>query len=270
MESPETGRDAARISRMPAALARIRIVLVATSHPGNIGAAARAMRTMGLTRLVLVAPLRFPHPEATALAAGADDVLEQARVVATLEEAIADCRSVHGCTARSRGVALEESSPREAAPALVAPEAGEVAIVFGNERAGLSNDELMRCHAAIHIPSDPAYGSLNLAQAVQVVCYELRLAAFASDGAAPTASREDDERPATSDELEGLYGHLERALAAIDFFKGRPSATMMRRLRRIYFRAALSEREVLILRGILADAERMAKLAGVAPRPPRA
>lgn len=252
---------------MPESLARIRVVLVATSHPGNIGAAARAMRTMGMTRLVLVEPRQFPHPEATALAAGADDVLDAARVVASLDEAIADCRLVYGCTARTRGVALEEWPPREAAARLVAPDAGEVALLFGNERAGLSNDELMRCHAAIHIPSDPSYGSLNLAQAVQVVCYELRLAALSASGAPPAVSREEDERPATSEELEGLFGHLERALTAIDFFKGRSPATILRRLRRLYFRADLSEREVMILRGILADAERMAKLAGVVPRP---
>lgn len=250
---------------MPESLARVRIVLVRTSHPGNIGAAARAMKTMGLRRLVLVSPRSFPHAEASALAAGADDVLARAHVVGTLTEAIADCRLAYGCTARPRGVALTEHAPRAAAALLVAPGAGEVALVFGNERAGLSNDELQQCHAAVHIPSDAEYGSLNLAAAVQVLAYELRLAALAAGGAStPEASpeREAGERDATAQELEGFFGHLERALAAIDFFKGRSPATIMRRLRRLYFRAALSEREVLILRGILADAERMARLAG--------
>ena len=256
---------------MPEALSRIRVVLVETSHPGNIGAAARAMKTMGLRRLVLVAPRSFPHAEATALAAGADDVLDAAQVVGTLAEALADCRLVLGCTARSRGVALPEYEPREAAARLVAADAGEAALVFGNERVGLSNDELHRCHAAVHIPSDPGYGSLNLAAAVQVLSYELRLAArgtgAAAGAAAPEAPREPGERPATAQELEGLFGHLQRALAAIDFFKGRSPATIMRRLRRLYFRADLSEREVMILRGILADAERMARLAGAACEP---
>src|SRR5688572_19320748 len=214
---------------MPDSLARVRIVLVRTSHPGNIGAAARAMKTMGLRRLVLVAPRAYPHAEATALAAGADDVLDGARVVETLTDAIADCRVAYGCTARSRGVALAEHAPREAAAQLLAPGAGEVALVFGNERAGLSNDELQQCHAAVHIPSDAEYGSLNLAAAVQVLAYELRLAALAGTGDGGDASntaREAGERDATAQELEGYFGHLERALAAIDFFKGRSPATI--------------------------------------------
>ena len=248
---------------MPEALARIRVVLVGTSHPGNVGAAARAMKTMGLTRLVLVSPRAYPHAEATALAAGADDVLDGARVVTTLAEAIADCRLVYGCTARSRGVAMPELAPREAASSLVRVEVGEAALVFGNERAGLTNEELQRCHAAVHIPSDPVYGSLNLAAAVQVLAYELRLAALSARAADPPEAGP-AERAATSAELAGLFDHLERALAAIDFFKGRSPATIMRRLRRLYFRAALSEREVMILRGILADAERMARLASAA------
>ncbi len=241
-------------------LARIRVVLVATSHPGNIGSAARALKTMGLRRIVLVAPRTFPHDEASALAAGAEDVLDAARVVETLDEAVADCALVFGCTARTRGVALDELAPREAAGRLVAGTAGEVALVFGNERVGLSNDELKRCHAAVRIPSDAEYGSLNLAAAVQVLAYELRLAALAI-GEPRDGRTDSDDRPATASELEGYFGHLERTLAAIDFFKGRSSDTMMQRLRRLYFRAALTDREVLILRGILADAERMARLA---------
>ena len=155
-----------------------RIVLVRTSHPGNIGAAARAMRTMGLAELVLVAPRAHPHAESVAMAAGADDVLEAAPRVETLAEAVADCRLVLGCTARSRRVPLEELSPRAAAARTrAAALAGtEVALVFGRERTGLENDELQLCHAAVHIPANPDYSSLNLASAVQIVAYEWRVA----------------------------------------------------------------------------------------------
>jgi tRNA (cytidine32/uridine32-2'-O)-methyltransferase len=266
------------------AAASIRIVLVGTSHPGNIGAAARAMRTMGLARLVLVAPRDFPHDEATALAAGADDVLAAAQIVATLDEALAGCTLALGCTARARTVALPEHDPRAAAARVLAAAAhGDVALVFGNERSGLSNDELQRCHAAVHIPSDPAFSSLNLAAAVQVCCYELHMAMLAGEAtpvaietrtvAAPTSADADTEphdrareADATLDELEGLFGHLQQTLADIDFLKGRSPLTIMRRLRRLFLRAALSGREVLILRGIFSDAQRCARLAGVAPR----
>ena len=158
-------------------LDRIRFVLVRTSHPGNIGSAARAIRTMGLRRLSLVAPEAFPHVEATSLAAGATDVLEGATVVAGLPDAIPDCRFVLGATARRRGVVIEEFDPRSAARRVleVAASGQEVALLFGNERSGLDNDEIKYCHAAITIPADPTYSSLNLAQAVQVVAWELRM-----------------------------------------------------------------------------------------------
>ena len=241
---------------------RIRIVLVQPSHPGNIGAAARAMKTMGLSRLVLVAPKAFPHPEATALAAGADDVLDQARIVTTMTEAVADCALIFGCTARRRGVALPELPPRAAAERLVAESAHtECALVFGNERTGLDNDDLQRCQAAVHIPTDAVFSSLNLAAAVQVLSYELRVAALDDEGGRSADPLAEGEPPATLGELEGYFDHLERALAAIDFFKGRAPDTIMRRLRRLYHRAELTRREVLILRGVLSDAERMARLA---------
>jgi tRNA (cytidine32/uridine32-2'-O)-methyltransferase len=246
----------------------IRIVLVATSHPGNIGSAARAMKTMGLSRLALVAPLEFPSPEADALASGAGDILARADVVGSLAEALAPCRLVFGCTPRPRTVRMPELTPRDAAAqALAAASRGEeVAVVFGAERTGLSNDEIQACHVAVNIPANPDYDSLNLAQAVQVLCYELRLAAatLAGDVAHRDSNRDDPaaEPAATVAELEGLFAHLERALFAIDFFKGRSPRTIMRRLRRLFLRHALSRREVMILRGILADAERMARLAG--------
>jgi tRNA (cytidine32/uridine32-2'-O)-methyltransferase len=256
-------------------LPRVRIVLVSTSHPGNIGAAARAMRTMGLSQLWLVSPREFPSPEATAMASGADAILDAARVVATLDDALAGCVRVYGTTPKPRRVPMPELAPREAAPRLLeAAAAAEVALVFGNERIGLTNADVERCHAAVKIPTSAEYESLNLAQAVQVLGYELRLAALAADGSgasdAPSAPPliDPDEAPADAARLEAFFAHLESTLAAVDFFKGRPAYTIMRRLRRIFLRADLSNREVLILRGILADVERAARLAGLSP--PRA
>src|SRR5450432_1891987 len=237
----------------------IRFVLVRTSHPGNIGAAARAIRTMGFARLSLVAPHRFPHADATAMAAGADDVLGGASVTPTLVEAVADCTLVLGCTARRRGVALEELSPRQAALRALATSAhGEVAMVFGNERTGLENAELMSCHAAVHIPSVVDFSSLNLAQAVQVLAYELRLAALQGS---PAVVVQKIESLATVEQLEYFFEHLEQMLENIDFHKGRSPRTIMQRLRRLFLRAKLEEREVRILRGIFDDAQRMARLA---------
>jgi tRNA (cytidine32/uridine32-2'-O)-methyltransferase len=238
----------------------IRFVLVRPSHPGNIGAAARAIRTMGFTRLVLVAPHRFPHADATAMAVGADDVLGTTVVTSGLVEAVADCTLVLGCTARRRDVQMEELSPRQAAPRVLAASAqGEVAIVFGNERTGLENDELMSCHAAVHIPSAADFSSLNLAQAVQVLAYELRLATLES--APAPAHAEKAESLATAEQLEYFFGHLEQMLENIDFHKGRSPRTIMQRLRRLFLRTNLEEREVRILRGIFDDAQRMARLA---------
>ena len=240
-------------------LGQVRMVLVGTSHPGNIGAAARAMLTMGLSRLVLVAPDRFPDPEATALAAGADAVLADATRCDGLEAAVADCRLVLGCTARQRGVRLPELHPREAATELLgAAGEGPVALLFGRERTGLTNEELQRCHAAVHIPANPGFSSLNLAAAVQVLAYELRGAALA--GIAVPA-RAPHDLPATQAEMEGLFGHLSEALEDIDFHKGRSPRTVMQRLRRLFLRAAPDQREVRILRGILSEAQRMARAA---------
>jgi tRNA (cytidine32/uridine32-2'-O)-methyltransferase len=269
---------------------RLRMVLVGTQHPGNIGSAARAMKTMGLSRLVLVAPERYPHPEAVALAAGAADLLDSVVRVETLAEAVADCRLVLGCTARSRRIALEELSPRRAAArALDAARAGgEVAVVFGRERTGLENEELQLCHAAVHIPANPDYSSLNLAAAVQVLAYELRVSAIGMPGidppmapvmepapvhdAPPAGVREPEpgrEPPATHAELEGFFSQLADTLDAIDFHKGRTPAAAMRKFRRLYLRAGLDAREVRLLRGMLADAQRMADIAAGRLPPPR-
>ncbi|MGA9341549.1 MAG: RNA methyltransferase [Rhodanobacteraceae bacterium] len=239
---------------------RVRFVLVSTSHPGNIGAAARAIRTMGFSRLALVAPQRFPHADAIALASGANAVLENAVVSANLADAIAECQLVIGATARRRGVALPELGPREAAASLVAAaqEGAEVAVLFGNERSGLDNNELARCHAALTIPSDPAFASLNLAQAVQVVAYELRLAQH-NLSIAPKRHRTD--APASSAQMEGFFGHLADLLDDIDFHKGRSPRTIMWRLRRLFLRAQPDQRELRILRGIFSDAQRSVRLA---------
>ena len=251
------------------AATRIRIVLVGTQHPGNIGSAARAMKTMGLSRLVLVAPERAPDLESHALAAGADDVLAGAGTVATLAEAVADCRLVLGCTARSRRVPLEELAPRDAAARTVATalDGAQAALVFGRERTGLDNDELQRCHAAVHIPADPAYSSLNLAAAVQVLAYETRLAVLAAgargDGA--PADGPGDPEVATHAQMEGFFIQLAETLDAIDFHKGRAPEAALRKLRRLYLRATPTAAEVRLLRGVLADAQRMARLAGQNP-----
>lgn len=242
--------------------AQVRIVLVGTQHPGNIGSAARAMKTMGLRRLALVAPERFPHIEAQTMAAGADDVLAAAECFDTLAEAVADCRLVLGCTARSRRVALEELPPRVGAVRIVEATAGGsgAAMVFGRERTGLTNDELHLCHAAVHIPADPEYTSLNLAAAVQVIAYEWRMAMLATLKS-NLPDRDEAEPPASHAELEGFFSQLADTLEAIDFHKGRAPQSAMRKLRRLFLRSRLDLREVRLLRGILADAQRMAGLA---------
>lgn len=242
---------------------RLRIVLVRPSHPGNIGAAARAMRTMGLTRMNLVAPHAFPHPEAVALAAGATDVLDAAVVTDTLPAAIADCRLVLGATARRRGVPLPELDPHAAARVALdaVGEGAEVALVFGNERTGLENEELICCHQAITIPSDPAFSSLNLAQAVQVIAYELRMALPGRVSPAAPVSPAAGDPPASSEQMEGFYAHLAQTLTDIDFHKGRSDRTIMQRLRRLFQRAEPDQRELRILRGILGEAQRMARIA---------
>lgn len=223
------------------------MVLVGAQHPGNVGAAARAMKTMGLDDLALVAPRAFPHPEADALAAGAGDLLRRARVFPTLDAAIADCAHVAGTTARRRYLAATAVTPRQWAER-IATGRGPVALLFGRERTGLTNAELARCQALIHIPANPDYPSLNLAQAVQVLAYELRLAAAVP---APLGQH----LPARQAELEAFYQHLERALVAIGFLNPRHPRRLMSRLRRLFGRAAPDAGEINILRGILSAVE---------------
>ncbi len=245
-----------------AALADVRIVLVETSHPGNIGAVARAMKNMGLGRLVLVNPGRFPHADATARASGADDVLAAAKVTDSLEAAVADCHLVVGASARSRTIPWPVMESRACAGRMLAAAgAGEaVALVMGREKSGLTNAELERCHVHVHIPANPDYPSLNLGAAVQVLAYELRMCALAADDALPAGEVLERDQPlATSAELEGLYEHFARALAILDFYDPDNPRQLMRRLRRLFNRAQLDRMEVNILRGILAAAEKAAR-----------
>jgi tRNA (cytidine32/uridine32-2'-O)-methyltransferase len=243
---------------------RLRFVLVRTSHSGNIGSAARAIRTMGFDRLTLVAPHRFPDPEATALAAGADDVLDHAAIHDDLVGGLAGATFALGLSARRRGVNLPELDPREgAAQAIAAARRGEqVALVFGNERTGLENDELARCHAMVRIPSVDDFSSLNLSQAVQVVAYELRTALLAEEPRVPVVAEVDpDEAPADAEQMERFFTHLGQALDDIEFHKGRSPTTIMLKLRKLFLRARPEPRELRILHGILADAQRMAQIA---------
>ena len=242
----------------------IRIVLVAPSHPGNIGAAARAMKNMALEELVLVNPRQFPHPEASARASGADDVLASARVVPTLAEALEDCGYVAATTSRDRDQYFRIVDVREAASRLVAESStAAAAVVFGSERTGLANQELESAHALIRIPASPAYASLNLAMAVQLVAYELyRARGVAAPTAAPLAAP-----LATTQEMERLYGHIAAVLEEIDFRHRTQSGThLMARIRRLLQRAELDHNEVNILRGILTAVQNRRRTAGGAAR----
>lgn len=235
-------------------LARIRVVLSRPSHPGNIGAAARAMKTMGLSHLYLVAPQRFPDPEADARATGAIDVLQRAKICTSLDEALSGTIYAMALSARLRDLGPPASHAREGIADLLAEAAkGEVALIFGNETVGLSNEEVQRCQAAVSIPSNPAFRSLNLGSAVQVLCYEARLAAYSGQrlpvprDVTPSASR-----AATLEEVEGFYGHLEKTMIAAKFHDPAKPKRLMPKLRRLFGRARLEIDEVNILRGVLA------------------
>lgn len=233
-----------------AALGRVRVVLARTSHPGNIGAAARAMKAMGLSRLVLVAPKVFPDPQAVAMAAGADDVLDHARVVATLAEALAGTRFATAFTARRRELATEPLWLREAAGELAACAAGgEVALVFGNESAGLTNEELAQCPRWAMIPVDAGFSSLNLAAAVQLACYELRLAIVGA-GATPAVAGAGE--PVPLEDIERLVDHLEQVAVGSGFLDPAVPKRFHARMQRLFHRARLEREELNILRGVLA------------------
>jgi tRNA (cytidine32/uridine32-2'-O)-methyltransferase len=231
----------------------IRIVLVATSHPGNIGSTARAMKTMGLNSLYLVSPKSFPDYKAKEMAAGADDLLDAAVVTETLDEALVGCQLILATSARPRGLSLPGLIPASAAE-LVSQQADatQIAVVFGREHAGLTNEELLKCHYHIHIPSAPEYSSLNLSQAVQIVAYELRMKLLSPS--AEVAVREDDY--ATADEIEQFYDHLKEVFIEIKFLRQTNPRRLMQRVRRLFNRINLEKTEVSILRGMLSQVQK--------------
>ena len=233
---------------MSSYLDNVRIVLSHTTHPGNIGAAARAMKTMGLYNLYLVNPRHFPDAQADTMSAGAEDVLRDAVVCASMDEALQGTVYVAAMTARLRDISHPVLTPREAMPGL-AQQAKQhpVALLFGTEMSGLTNEEMGKAHALLRIPANPEYSSLNLAAAVQVACYELNVALQY----AGTNLREIELEPARHEEMEGLFRHLEETLTQIGFFNTKFPNKLMLKLRRLYARARLEQEEVNILRGIL-------------------
>lgn len=256
-------------------LEKIRIVLIHTSHPGNIGAAARAMKTMGLTDLYLVSPKSFPDPQATAMASSAEDILSQAQVVDSLETAIADCHWVFGSSARhQRSLAWDLLEPRGCAETTVnllnqsqsqsneqsvSKQETRVAILFGRESSGLTNEELARCNQLVHIPANPDYSSLNIASAVQILAYECRLAARhaveVADADTPESVESGSELVSTA-ELEAYLKHLEEAMISSGFLDPEKPRHLLTRLRRLYGRVGLTRSELNILRGMLVAFEK--------------
>lgn len=233
-------------------LPQIRFVLIETSHPGNIGATARAMKCMALSRLALVAPKAFPDDEARARAAGAEDLLDAAAVHADVNSAIEDCVYVVGTSARARSIEWPLAEPRAAARRAVREcSRGPVAVLFGRERSGLTNKEVDLCHTLVRIPTSRRYASLNLASAAQIMAYELFLAARAARGRVP-----DKVRRADRGSMDLFYRHLEETLYQLDFVKVDHHPTrLMRKLVRLFNRAQPSDEEINILRGILAAAQ---------------
>lgn len=234
-------------------LNNVRIVLCATSHPGNIGSTARAMKTMGFKNFYLVTPQHYPDPQATALAAGATDVLDNAIVTNTLSEALVGCAFAIGLSARKRNLSHEIVTPKEAAKqGLQIAQNQQIALVFGTEMSGLSNAELDCCQLLAMIPANPEYSSLNLAMAVQVMCYEMRMQALENDAqqgnndAAYSAAE-----LANNEDLERFYSHLEETLIHIGYLNPSAPKKLFERLRRLYARARLEKEEVNLLRGIL-------------------
>ncbi len=229
-------------------LDKIRIVLVNTSHPGNIGSTARAMKTMGLSQLVLVEPLQFPHALATGLASNANDVLAKARVVDSLAKALEGCGLVLGTSARVRSLSWEVLTPEQAVQQALARVVGQedVAIVFGREDSGLTNTELQQCHAHICIPANPVYNVLNLAQAVQIICYEVHKATL-TEQSFPVF----EEALANHADVQQLYVHIRKALELLGFHDPEHSKQLMPRVKRMFSRIRLEKREVTILRGAL-------------------
>ncbi len=235
---------------MPDFTDRIRIVLIATSHPGNIGAAARAMKTMGLTRLMLVSPKFYPDADATARASGADDVLANAVVCDNLGQALAGCHYVFGLSARQRTIPWPQMSARQCASYVAEQDGAEIALIFGREHSGLSNEELEACHYHVTIDANPDYPSLNLAAAVQIMCYELRLAGSEQPVVKSGCL------PAPVDELERFFAHLEQVMVEVGFLDPQQPGHIMRRLRRLYSKAQPDKQDINILRGVLSAVQK--------------
>ncbi|MCC8458210.1 tRNA (cytosine(32)/uridine(32)-2'-O)-methyltransferase TrmJ [Photorhabdus aegyptia] len=239
-------------------LENIRIILVETSHTGNMGSTARAMKTMGLTNLYLVNPLVQPDSHAIALSAGASDVIGNATMVDSLDKALAGCGLVIGTSARSRTLSWPMVEPRECGERSVQEaEHASVAIVFGRERVGLTNEELQKCHYHLNIPTNPEYGSLNLAMAVQLVSYEIRMAYLARQD--KNEQKTDEVEYPLADDMERFYHHLERVLNDSGFIRKAHPGQIMNRLRRLFTRARPEMQELNILRGILSSVEKWAK-----------
>ena len=236
-------------------LSNIRIVMVNTTHPGNIGSAARAMKTMGVSELVLVEPKKTVDEEAIALSSGATDVLDSAKYVATLEEAIEDCALVIGTSARSRSIPWPLLNPRQCAEqSVLTSKRQKVAILFGREDRGLTNEELAKCNFHVHIPTNPQYSSLNIASAIQVICYEMRMAIeLASSGDEQLWGVEWDRDLASSKELDGMIDHLEQVMVTAEFLDPENPRYIMTRMRRLFNRAMPDKVEVNVFRGILSS-----------------
>jgi tRNA (cytidine32/uridine32-2'-O)-methyltransferase len=234
---------------------KIRVVLVQPTHPGNVGAVARAMKTMGFSRLYLVQPALFPHAEATARAAGAEDILARAVITAALNEALMDCSLVIGSSARVRALSLPLLNPRQCARQVITEAKNhEIALVFGQERSGLSNAELQQCHYHVYIPTADDFSSLNLAAAVQLVLYEIRMATLLPDALLPTPAHQ--EPLAMAQQVEDFYQHLEQTLIEIHFLDPNNKRHMMSRMQRLFNRTRLETTEYNILRGILTAIQR--------------
>lgn len=241
---------------------RIRIILSHPSHPGNIGSTARAMKTMGFHNLVLINPKEFPSPTATALSAGATDVLDKAQVCSSLEEGLIGCEFIVALSARERSLAWPLVSPRlgmAKIQSILERTSGDVAVLFGTESSGLSNEELNVAHLHIHIPSNPEYSSLNLAQAVQLVAYELRLMILDAQGHIDCKKDKREAPLASREKLQGFYAHLEQFLQDIQFLNPNQPRRLMARLKRLYARAEPDEQDINILRGMLTTIERRLK-----------
>ncbi|MCW8964583.1 MAG: RNA methyltransferase [Gammaproteobacteria bacterium] len=236
-------------------LDKVRIVLIRTTETGNIGSAARAMKTMGLSQLVLVDPKEFPSAKATARASGADDLLANARVVDSLPQALEGCDLVMGTSARLRDLPWPLLDPREAAEKVLqyAHQPGDIAVVFGSERSGMSNEELDHCHFQVHIPANERYSSLNLAASVQVIAYELRMTLLSADG---LDIEQDEEELAGRDAMERFYEHLFQVMQGVGYYRPEQPKLLRRRMKRLFNRPMMTHAEVQIMRGFLSMIEK--------------